>query len=97
MLMVIALLISHVIVALSSIVLTTYAFVAPTKRKIYTSYAFVGLTLATGTDLVITTHTALLSACITGLFYLGVVSIGIIAAHYRLNLARQKKSLIFIN
>jgi hypothetical protein len=83
------LLISHICIALSSILATTYAFAAPTKNKLYASYGLIGLTVATGTDLVIVTHARLESACLTGLLYLGLVSIGIIAVHYRLAMAEQ--------
>jgi hypothetical protein len=88
--MLLVLLTSHIIIALSSIIFTTFMFVAPSRNKLYASYGLVGLTLATGTDLVISTHSRLVSACISGLLYLGLVSIGIVATHYRLATAKQK-------
>jgi uncharacterized membrane protein len=73
-----------VIIALSSVAYTTYLFFTPTKLKFYVSYALIGLTLASGTYLVVSLHTPLLSACETGLIYLSVVLGGLLAAHHRL-------------
>lgn len=78
------LLLAHVIIALSSLVLTGLAYIRPTQEKLRVSYALVGLTLASGTVLVITTHSPLLSSCVTGLVYLGIVLSGIIATRHKL-------------
>lgn len=78
------LLVTHVLIALSSIVLTGMAYLSPSQRKLRTSYGLVGLTLASGTALVITTHSPLLSSCMTGLVYLGIVMSGILLAQRRL-------------
>jgi hypothetical protein len=83
------LLVTHIIIALSSIVFSSALFIAPSRKKLYTSYGLVGLTIATGTDLVITTHARLVPSCITGLIYLGIVSIGIVAAHFKLATAKN--------
>jgi hypothetical protein len=74
----------HVVIALSSVAYTTYLFLAPSKLKFYVSYGLIGMTLASGTYLVITTHSPLLSSCEAGLAYLGVVLCGLIAARHRL-------------
>lgn len=78
------LLLTHVVIALASVVLTGLAYIQPSQAKLHSSYALVGLTLASGTALVITTHSALLSSCMTGLFYLGIVLSGIVAARRKL-------------
>jgi len=82
------LLVTHVLIALSSIVVTGLAYISPSQRKLYSSYSLVGLTLASGTILVITTHSPLLSSCMTGLAYLAVVMFGIVATQRKL--ATQK-------
>lgn len=74
----------HIIIALSSVAYTTYLLFSPSKLKFYVSYGLVGLTLLSGTILVIITHSPLLSACETGLLYSGIVLSGILAAHRRL-------------
>jgi hypothetical protein len=77
-------LVFHILVALSSVGYTGYAFIAPSERKIRASYALIALTLASGTYLVVSTHAHMLEACMTGLIYLGVVLSGVAAAQYRL-------------
>lgn len=74
----------HVIIAVSSIGFTGYTFLSPSKAKLLTSYIWVGLTLATGSYLVIVTPSHLVSACFTGLIYLGFVMSGIVAIHIKL-------------
>jgi hypothetical protein len=74
----------HVIIALSSVAYTTYLLVAPTKLKFYVTYGLVGLTLISGTYLVVSRPAHILSACESGLLYIGLVLTGIVAAKYRL-------------
>jgi hypothetical protein len=74
----------HVGIALASLIYAGYVYLSPSKAKIYGAYALVAATLTSGTALTIATHAALLSVCMTGLLYLGVVSAGIIAAHKKL-------------
>lgn len=69
--------------ALASVVYTTHLFIAPAKRKFYIAYILVGLTLATGTFLVVATHAPVMQSCTTGLVYLAVVSFGIAAARVK--------------
>ena len=78
------LVVAHVIIALSSLIYTGYVFFSPSKTKIYGAYGFIAATLISGGLLVYVTHANLISACVTGLFYLGVVAIGIIATHRKL-------------
>jgi hypothetical protein len=75
---------AHVLIALTSIGFSTYAFFSPSYSKLKASYALVGLTLASGTYLVISTHSNMLQACMTGLFYLTIVSAGLAGARYKL-------------
>lgn len=74
----------HIIIALSSIVCTTYAFFSPPKTKLRTSYTLAGLTVASGTYLVVSQPTHIVQTCIEGLAYIAVVTTGLMAAHYRL-------------
>ncbi len=74
----------HVIIALSSLGLTSYAFFRPSETLLRASYALVGLTLATGTYLVYLHPSRMIQACSSGLMYLGLVTVGIVAARHRL-------------
>jgi len=81
--MLVAALITHVTIALSSILFSTYLFFRPSKAKFYISYVLVGSTLLSGTYLVIAARSRLLPACISGCIYLGVVTVGIASARYK--------------
>lgn len=80
----------HVLIALGSIGYTTHTFFKPSQTKLRVSYGFIAATLVSGTYLVLSTHAPLLQSCRTGLLYLGVVSAGIAAAHYRLAHATER-------
>lgn len=74
----------HVIIALSSIAFTTVTFFLPSKHKVNIASGLVAATLISGTYLVVSTHSGLIEACITGLFYTAGVSFGIFAAQRKL-------------
>jgi hypothetical protein len=79
------LLISHIIIALSSVAYATYVFFRPSKSKFYVTYALVASTLISGTYLVITNRPVhLASSCISGLTYIGIVMVAIVPAHFKL-------------
>jgi hypothetical protein len=77
-------LILHIVIALSSIAYATLTYFTQSKNKLRASWSLVILTIASGTWLVVSTHSALLQSCVTGLIYLAVVSAGIIAAQQKL-------------
>lgn len=77
-------LISHIVIALSSLIYTTYALFSPSAKKLQTSYALVGLTLATGTVMVIQNPSHLMQGCMTGLLYVGIITVAIVSAHRKL-------------
>src|ERR1700755_2590582 len=77
-------LITHIIIALSSLIFTTYMYFAPSKRKFTASYVLIALTLASGTYLVVSTHAQILQSCTAGLLYLAVVIFGVVAAYHKL-------------
>ena len=78
------LLILHIAIALSSLGYTTYLYNSPSRAGVNTALTLVGTTLVSGTALVATTHSNILSTCLTGLVYLGAVSFGIVAARGKL-------------
>ena len=75
----------HVLVALSGLIYTGYAFLSPSKAKIYGSYGFIAATLISGGILTYASHSPLLSVCVTGLLYLGIIGAGILAAKRKLS------------
>lgn len=82
---------AHVIIALISVVYTTYLLFAPSKPKLRISYSLVAATIASGTYLIISTHANMLKACMTGLIYIGAISIAIALARHKL--AVQKENI----
>jgi uncharacterized membrane protein YhaH (DUF805 family) len=77
-------LLTHIIIALSSIVYAGYVLISPSKIKLWTAYGFVALTVATGTYVAITAHAQMLQTCMTGLTYLAIVFAAIAWAQRRL-------------
>lgn len=84
------LLVSHILIALFSLVYTTYVFFAPSEAKLKVSYALTAATIGTGTMLVITMPSHLVSACYSGLAYLGIMFVGILGVRYRLQQERVR-------
>jgi hypothetical protein len=73
----------HIIIALASLIASGLAVISPSKVKLRASYELITLTLVSGTYLVLHTHVALTSACLTGLAYLVIVSAGVVSARRR--------------
>ena len=88
-------LITHIIIALSGLVITTIAYMRPSSRLLRAAYVAVGLTFATGFYLVAMAPAHMLQACTSGLMYLGVVSVGIMAT--RAKLARMQAMHVPVN
>jgi hypothetical protein len=75
----------HVAIALSSLAWTTRLYFRPSKNGFRAAYGLIAATLASGTYLVISTHSPLLSACTTGLIYLTAVAATIVLARSKLS------------
>jgi hypothetical protein len=71
--------------ALLSLVAATSALKAPSVRKIGVNCGLAAATLASGTYLVFQSHAPLVSACSTGLLYLGFVTAMNVGAYFRLH------------
>jgi hypothetical protein len=86
-------LLTHILVALFSIIFTTYLYFAPSKAKLYTAYTLVGLTLTSGTYLVVIKPSHILQTCVTGLVYLAVVGVGVLLAQRKLAVEYKRSNL----
>lgn len=73
----------HIIIALASIILTTLALIKPSKLILQAGYGFVGLTLTSGVYLVSIAPAHMLHACVAGVAYLAVTTVGIIFANIK--------------
>lgn len=74
----------HVVIALFSIIVTTVAYVRPAQTTLRFAYGLVAATLGSGVYLVWVSPTHMIEACMMGLAYTGIVSIGIFAARAKL-------------
>lgn len=77
-------LILHIIIALISMVYTGFVFFFPSKTKLNISYVLVSATIMSGAYLTIMNLSHMVSACITGIIYLGFVTAGLALAHKKL-------------
>lgn len=77
-------LISHIIIALSSVAYASYACLQPSRRKLSVSYGLIALTVATGTYLIVLYPSHMVQSCITGLVYVAAMTVMTAVSHYRL-------------
>ena len=75
---------THVLVALLSIVYTSFAYLKPTPSKLPTTYLLFILTLISGTYLVWIKPTHLAQSCLMGLAYFTFVAFGIVSTTRKL-------------
>jgi len=73
----------HILIAISSIGIATFTYFKPTVKRLGMSYGFIVATVASGTALLVMNPSNLLHTCLSGLFYITVVSIVTIATHVR--------------
>jgi hypothetical protein len=83
------LLLTHVLIATTSMIFSGYTFLSPSKNRLKISYALIASALASGTYLVISLHANMVSACTSGLIYLAIVTFATIGARYRLEIRNQ--------
>lgn len=74
----------HIVIAMLSVLFTTYLYLRPTRLKLRVSYGLVSATLVSGTYLVLSMQAHMLQACITGLLYVSGTCIGIALARGKL-------------
>lgn len=80
----------HILIALTSLGVTTWLFIAPSTAKLQASYGLAGATIVSGTFLVLSSSAHILQTCMTGLLYLGTVTVGIVLARQKLAKSKSK-------
>jgi hypothetical protein len=83
---------THVLIAISSMAYAAYTFVFPAKAKFGLAYILVGLTTLSGAYLIVTTKTNMLQSCLTGLLFIGTNLGGILLARNRFARIRQESN-----
>lgn len=81
------LLITHILIALGSILSSSWLLFKPSRVKFILSYVLIGLTLISGTTLVVVSHSPILPSCEAGLAYLFGVSLLLAFSYRRFNIA----------
>jgi hypothetical protein len=79
----------HVIIALSSIALSSYLYFKPIKKVMKASYGLIAGTVLSGSYLIITRPTHMLETCTVGLVYLAIVVAATLATQAKLRHADQ--------
>lgn len=74
----------HIIIALLSILFSSYMLFRPTKHGLRLSYILITLTLASGTTLVATAPAHMPQACVSGIIYVSVAMLITVAARHKL-------------
>jgi len=74
----------HIVIASLSVFYTVYAFFFPTQNKLKLSYLLLALTIISGGYLIVTMPAHMTQTCETGLAYVGVMLIGILAIKHRI-------------
>jgi hypothetical protein len=83
-------LILHIIIALASVAFTTFLYVKPSKPGLNISYALVILTVVSGSYLIVSQPAHMVQACVSGLTYVGVMTVGLLAVHRKMALELDK-------
>jgi len=77
-------LLTHILIAISSIIYTSLLLIQPSRTKLRTSYTLIAATLVSGTYLTILNPVHMLQTCTTGLIYVVIVSAGVFIARRQL-------------
>lgn len=80
----IMILITHIVIALASIGLATFAFISPSAHSLRGAYISAALTFISGIYLVVSAPAHMVQACISGVIYLSIVTVAIMAARSKL-------------
>jgi hypothetical protein len=74
----------HVLLAIASLTYITYSLIRPTRKQLSFSYGMVILTLISGILLAVINPAHITQVCTSGILYLAVASVGIIATNIKL-------------
>jgi hypothetical protein len=77
-------LVFHISIAMVSVLFALYTLFAPSERKLMQSYVLVGLTVLSGSYLIVSKPAHMLKACLVGLLYVGFSYAAIIVTKHKL-------------
>jgi hypothetical protein len=80
----------HIIIAISSIVVSSLVFIKPSQRLLQINYSLIGATFASGFYLVYIMPTHMIQACMSGVTYLAIVAILTVVARRKVAILLQE-------
>lgn len=83
----------HILIALSTLVLSIVTFFYPSAARLKATYLMTGLTVVSGSLLIIVLHDSILHTCITGLSYVAIISVVTVFARRKLAVALNNKEI----
>jgi hypothetical protein len=84
-------LLTHIIIALASVLFSSLTFFTPSIKKLAIGYGLILGTIASGTVLIVTASASILHACISGLVYTTIITLVTIATHVRIRRAVEAR------
>ena len=78
------LLITHILIALGSVVLSTMLLFSPSRFRLHASYCLIAATFLSGTLLIVTAKQHLLETCLMGLAYSAFTLVATVVAFHKL-------------
>ncbi len=78
----------HIIIALSSLVLTFINVLRPTKARLHVAHTLIASTVLSGSLLILSTEVSLTRACVSGLIYIALAASGTLYSTRKLAFVR---------
>lgn len=75
----------HIVIALASVIFSTYSIFSPSDKKVTINYVFLGGTWISGMLLVLQSQVSFGHLCLSGILYTSVVALNIYLAKRRLS------------
>lgn len=73
----------HIAIAVASLLLAGYGLLFPSRAKLIVNYVMIGLTLGTGTALIITSPEHMTTGCVAGCIYSVIMVAGAVVLRRR--------------
>jgi hypothetical protein len=85
-------LLTHILIALTSVALSTSLLFSPSHFRLYVSYGLITATFLSGTLLVLSTRQHMLETCLVGLAYSAFTLVATVVATRTLALAKGRRA-----
>jgi hypothetical protein len=79
----------HILIAVSTMAYSTYLYFDPAPERFKPAYWSLAATIGSGVAMMVVNNASILRTCLSGLFYVGVVSVLITAAKRKLAHSEQ--------